>query len=208
MQLSTTQEDDNEQYDYAIKRFKIQSTHDDTEMDVRMLYNPVWPNLSNPTCLYDFLVKMHERTDDYRNGPIVVMDRYGGAEAATLCITSSLAHQLECDRTANIYMYAKLFHNKRPGIWTSPSDIAKIHKILASYPSNNFELLRHTALKTEFDDSMVTATPDLYSKTPDLFSKICSNGSISNHLSNGNGNSMNGGLSQVVVTSETVDNMM
>jgi receptor-type tyrosine-protein phosphatase gamma len=216
VQLST--EGDDEQYDYVIKRFKIQSTQDDTEMDVRMLYNPDWPNLNNPTCLYDFLVKMHERYDGYRNGPIVVMDRYGGAEAATLCVVSSLAQQLECDKTANIYMYTKLYHNKRPGIWASPNDIAMIYKILAAYPSG-FELLKHTALKTEFDDSLVTATPDLYSKTPDLFSKICSNGSISNHLGNGNGNGNtiivkmkadgeNGDLSAVVVTSDTADNLM
>lgn len=182
-----------------------------------MLYNPDWPNLSNPQCLYDFLIKMHERNDDYRNGPIVVMDRYGGAEAATLCTVSSLTHQIEYDKTANIYMYAKLYHNKRPGIWSSPNDIAMIHKILAAFPTNGFELLKYTALKTEFDDSLLTATPDLYSKTPDLFSKICSNGSISNHLSNGNGNSIivkmkpdseNGDLAAVVVTSDTVDNLM
>jgi hypothetical protein len=44
-------------------------------MSVRMLYNPNWPNLGNTSCLYDFMVKMHERCDGYRNGPIVVVDR-------------------------------------------------------------------------------------------------------------------------------------
>jgi Protein-tyrosine phosphatase len=216
LQLST--EGDDEEYDYVIKRFTILSIQDGVEINVRMLYNPNWPNLNNPTCLYDFLIKMHERCNDYRNGPIVVMDRYGGTEAATLCVISSLAHQLEYYKTANIYMYAKLFHNKRPGIWTSSSDLSIIYKILAAFPTSNFELLKFTALKTEFDDSLVTATPDLYSKTPDLFSKICSNGNISNHFSNGNGNSMivkmktdgeSGDLSAVVVTSsDTSDNLM
>lgn len=73
LQLST--EGDDEQYDYVIKHFRIQSIQDDTEMSVRMLYNPNWPNLNNTTCLYDFLVKMHERFEGYRNGPIVVVDR-------------------------------------------------------------------------------------------------------------------------------------
>lgn len=114
-------------------------------------------------------------------------------------------------------MYTKLYHNKRPGIWVSPESIATIYKILAAFPKG-FELLKHTALKTEFDDSLAVATPDLFSKTPDLYSKICSNGNISNHLSNGkgNGNSVilkmkndgeNGDLS-VVVTSDTSDNLM
>lgn len=59
--------------------------------------------------------------------------------------------------------------------------------------------------------AMTTATPDLYSK-------ICSNGSISNHLNgNGNGNAVivkmkNGDndneLSVVVTTTETSDNLM
>lgn len=142
--------------------------------------------------------------------------RYGGAEAATLCVVSSLAHQLEYDKTANIYMYTKLYHNKRPGIWSSPDNIAMIYKILAAFPKGS-ELLKQTALKTEFDDSLVTATPDLFSKTPDLYSKMCSNGNISNHLSNGNGNSMivkmkndgeNGDLSVVVTSSDTSDHLM
>lgn len=117
-------------------------------------------------------------------------------------------------------MYTKLFHNKRPNIWTSPDNIAMIYKILAAFPKGSFELLKHTALRTEFDDALTIATPDLYSKTPDLYSKICSNGSISNHLSNGNGNGNsvivkmkndgeNGDLSSVVVTSsETSDNLI
>jgi len=114
-------------------------------------------------------------------------------------------------------MYTKLYHNKRPGIWSSPDNIAMIYKILAAFPTD-LELLKQTALRTEFDDAMTTAAPDLYSKTPDLFSKLCSNGNISNHLSNGNGNSMivkmkndgeNGDLSSVVVTSsDTCDNLM
>lgn len=73
LQLST--EEDDEQYDYVIKHFRIQSIQEDTEVSVRMLYNPNWPNLNNTTSLYDFLVKMHERCDGYRNGPIVVVDR-------------------------------------------------------------------------------------------------------------------------------------
>lgn len=73
LQLSI--EGDDEEYDYVIKHFKIQSIQDDSEINVRMLYNPSWPNLNNTTSLYDFLVKMHERSDNYKNGPIVVVDR-------------------------------------------------------------------------------------------------------------------------------------
>lgn len=59
-------------------------------------------------------------------------------------------------------MYTKLYHNKRPGIWCTPDSILLIYKILALFPKG-FEISKHTALRTEFDDSMVTATPDLFS---------------------------------------------
>lgn len=133
--------------------------------------------------------------------------RYGGAEAATLCAVSSLSHHLEYDKTANIYMYTKLYHNKRPGIWSTPDSILLIYKILALFPKG-FEISKHTALRTEFDDSMVTATPDLFSNG-NHFANGNGNG-------NGNGNSMmvmmrndgeNGDLS-VVVTSDVTDNLM
>lgn len=111
-------------------------------------------------------------------------------------------------------MYTKLYHNRRPGIWSSPKSIAIIYNILATFPKG-FEILKYTALKTEFDDSLAIATPDLFSKTPDLYSKICSNGNISNHLSNGNGNSLfvkikndSEDLSSVVISSDITDNIM
>lgn len=82
--------------------------------------------------------------------------------------------QMEFDSTANIYMFTKLYHNKRPGIWTSYEDIRQIYRIL-SYLPPNLSLLKCTAIKSDIED-MTTATPDLYSK-------ICSNGSIGNNLS-------------------------
>jgi hypothetical protein len=90
---------------------------------------------------------------------------------------SSLAMQLEYDQTANIYTYAKIYHNKRPGVWTTYDDIRQIYRILTFLP-NDLNLLKQTELRTEFDDTM-TATPDLYSR-------ICSNGSISTHLDSNN----------------------
>lgn len=101
--------------------------------------------------------------------------RFGAAQACSFCIITSLAMQIEYDQTANIYTYAKLYHNKRPGIWTSYEDIRQIYLILSYLPSN-LALLKCTDIKSDIDD-VATATPDLYSK-------ICSNGSIGNNLNN------------------------
>ncbi|XP_032597407.1 tyrosine-protein phosphatase 99A isoform X3 [Drosophila grimshawi] len=155
--------------DYVSRDFVIQSIQDDYELSVKMLHCPSWPEMSNPNSIYDFIVDVHERCNDYRNGPIVVVDRYGGAQACTFCAISSLSIEMEYCNTANVYQYAKLYHNKRPGVWTSSEDIRLIYNIL-SYLPGNLSLLKRTALRTEFED-VTTATPDLYSK-------ICSNGNV------------------------------
>ncbi|BFF91309.1 tyrosine-protein phosphatase 99A [Drosophila madeirensis] len=152
--------------DYVTRDFVIQSIQDDYELTVKMLHCPSWPEMSNPNSIYDFIVDVHERCNDYRNGPIVIVDRYGGAQACTFCAISSLAIEMEYCSTANVYQYAKLYHNKRPGVWTSSEDIRVIYNILSFLPGN-LNLLKRTALRTEFED-VTTATPDLYSK-------ICSN---------------------------------
>ncbi|XP_073818850.1 protein tyrosine phosphatase 99A isoform X3 [Musca autumnalis] len=153
--------------DYVSRDFVIQSIQDDYELSVKMLHCPSWPEMSNPSSIYDFIVDVHDRGNDYRNGPIVVVDRYGGAQACTFCAISSLAIEMEYCQMANIYQYAKLYHNKRPGVWTSSEDIRLIYNILALLP-RNLQLLKRTAIKIEIED-VTTATPDLYSK-------ICSNG--------------------------------
>lgn len=80
---------------------------------------------------------------------------------------------MEYDNTANVYTYAKLYHNKRPGIWQSMDDLKLIYRILSYLPSD-LTLLKCTEIRTELED-VTTATPDLYSK-------ICSNGNISSSL--------------------------
>ncbi|XP_046869492.1 tyrosine-protein phosphatase 99A isoform X7 [Drosophila willistoni] len=159
--------------DYVSRDFVIQSIQDDYELTVKMLHCPSWPEMTNPNSIYDFIVDVHERCQDYRNGPIVIVDRYGGAQACTFCAISSLAIEMEYGNTANIYQFAKLYHNKRPGVWTSSEDIRVIYNILSFLPEN-LSLLKRTALRTEFED-VTTATPDLYSK-------ICSNGNVPQQL--------------------------
>lgn len=90
---------------------------------------------------------------------------------------------MEFDNSANVYQYTKLYHNKRPGIWTSSEDLRLLYRILSDLPSN-LNLLKKTQIRSEIEDLPTT--------TPDLYSKICSNGNISitlnaNHHSDGDG---------------------
>lgn len=99
--------------------------------------------------------------------------RLGGTQAVSFCVVASQAMQMEYDNTTNVYTYAKLYHQKRPGCWSSPEDLRMIYRILSYLPSD-LELLKCTEIRTELDD-LTTVTPDLYSK-------ICSNGNISSSL--------------------------
>lgn len=91
---------------------------------------------------------------------------------------------MEHDGTTNVYTYAKLYHQKRPGCWQSADDLRHIYHILAHQPKD-LELLKCTEIRTELDD-LTTVTPDLYSK-------ICSNGNISSSL-NANPGGLIGGV--------------
>lgn len=85
--------------------------------------------------------------------------------------------QLEHDSTTNVYTFAKLYHQKRPGCWQSADDLRQIYRILTHMPAD-LQLLKCTEIRTELDDQTTV--------TPDLYSKICSNGNISSSL-NANG---------------------
>lgn len=163
--------------DHLVYQFEMESIHDETKGYVNMFYCPTWPNLVNSSSVYETVARVHERDASNshcpRTGPIVVVDRYGGAPASIFCAVSSLAMEMEYDKACSIYTYAKLYHNKRPGIWSSVEEIQQIYRILTYLPSEP-NLLKLTEIKTEIEDQ-ATATPDLYSK-------ICSNGNISSQL--------------------------
>lgn len=42
---------------------------------------------------------------------------YGGTEAATFSCLTTLYKQLNFEDCVDVYMYAKLYHLRRPGIW-------------------------------------------------------------------------------------------
>lgn len=61
--------------DYVSRDFVIQSIQDDYELNVRMLHCPSWPELGHPASIFDFIVDVHQRGNEYRNGPIVIVDK-------------------------------------------------------------------------------------------------------------------------------------
>lgn len=50
------------------------------------------------------------------------MIRFGGVEAAIFILLTTLNKQLEFEKSADIYMFAKLLYMKRPGVFRSKVD--------------------------------------------------------------------------------------
>lgn len=104
-----------------LREVAVRSLQDDYELSAKIVQGPrsqpgFWPHNTNPR---PFVTLIHDLHRDYQNGPIVVMDRYGGVEAAIFVLLTTLNKQLDFEKTADIYMFAKLLYMKRPGVFRS-----------------------------------------------------------------------------------------
>ncbi|CAH2003519.1 unnamed protein product [Acanthoscelides obtectus] len=113
---------------YHMREFLLRSVQDDYEFPVKMLHCHNWPH-----CLKGGLYEMYHLPNfvldlqKFQNGPIVVVDKIGGTEAATFCALTTLKKHLLHDNKVDVYMYSKLYHNRRPGIWRVVNDYLNLH---------------------------------------------------------------------------------
>ncbi|XP_067931849.1 tyrosine-protein phosphatase 99A-like isoform X2 [Watersipora subatra] len=115
--------------DYIVRDFQLESTQDDYEMLTRMFSITCWPEAFSETESYadgvfQFIevVNRWHATKRNQTGPIIVIDKYGGKEAAQFCALYSLYNQYHNDTSIDIYSLAYLYHMKRPGVWESQDD--------------------------------------------------------------------------------------
>ncbi|XP_066996985.2 tyrosine-protein phosphatase 99A isoform X2 [Anabrus simplex] len=154
---------------YLTRDLSMQSQQDDYELVVRIIHYANWPHNCSPLSnMFDLINLAQKWHLEYQNGPIVVIDRFGGTEAATFCCLTTLSKQLEYENHVDVYMYAKLYHNKRPGIWRSQDNYLVLHKALDAVSSN-----------------VSNAVPTPPPVPPDLY--LTANGHINGFVGNGNG---------------------
>ncbi|GIX83690.1 tyrosine-protein phosphatase 99A [Caerostris extrusa] len=105
---------------FVTRDFILQSTQDDYEVICRIIECSGWPECCLPlSSVYDLVHLVQDWHLEYQNGPMVVI---WGTEAATFCILSTLQKQVEFENVIDIYMFSKLYHMRRPGIWQSKDD--------------------------------------------------------------------------------------
>lgn len=165
--------DEGDQGGFVTRDFTVHSLQDDYELPVRMIHCANWPHNCSPiTSIFELINLVQEWHIEYQNGPIVVIDRYGGTEAATFCCLTTLGKQLEYENHVDVYMYAKLYHNKRPGIWKCQDDCLLLYRALESLASNMVNSIPPPP------PAPTPAPPDLY---------LTANGHINGFVGNGNG---------------------
>lgn len=116
----------------------VQSLQDDYELTVRIIESPCVSDhiTSDLPALINLLDIVHKWHLEYQNGPIIVVDRFGGTEAGTFCCLATLTKQMEFENQTDVCMYAKLYHNRRPGIWKTVKDYLLLYQAL-DYMSAN-----------------------------------------------------------------------
>ncbi|XP_037071041.1 tyrosine-protein phosphatase 99A-like [Pollicipes pollicipes] len=114
---------------YVLRDFTLQSHTDDYELAVRIIQCSNWPATCSPIGHVFDLIQVVQRWHlEYQNGPCVVVDRFGGTEAATFCCLTTLMKQLEYESHADVYMYARLYHTRRPGVWRAQDDFLLLYR--------------------------------------------------------------------------------
>ncbi|XP_067128847.1 tyrosine-protein phosphatase 99A-like isoform X4 [Centruroides vittatus] len=111
--------------------FILQSNQDEYEVTCRIIQCPGWPEAFTPTNqIFDLVRIVQDWHLEYQNGPMIVVDRFGGTDAATFCCLTTVYKQLGYENCLDVYMYAKLYHVRRPGIWRTQDDILFLYKAI------------------------------------------------------------------------------
>ncbi|KAL0267726.1 UNVERIFIED_CONTAM: hypothetical protein PYX00_009910 [Menopon gallinae] len=162
---------ESEQNGCIMRDFTLQSAQDDYDLPVRIFHYPSWPHSCSPLHhVFDLIRRVQEWNKETQHGPIIVIDRYGGNEAATFCLLTSVSKQLAHEGHVDIYMYAKLYHIRRPGIWPEVNDYLFLYEAI--------EALANSSGFTS--GGGVTPTPVGLGPTPDIY--ISSNGHINGYV--------------------------
>jgi len=142
--------------------FIMRSNQDDYELQTRVIHCPGWPECCGPlSAVFDLIQvvqsasqqqasqqKLHDghststtvtigqEHEPQNGGPIIVVDKFGGTEAATFAVLTTLFKQINFEDAVDVYMYAKLAHLRRPGIWSSQDDYLFLYRAIENYASS------------------------------------------------------------------------
>lgn len=174
--------------------FIMRSNQDDYELQTKIIHCPGWPEccgqlssvfdliqvVQNATQQQASQQKMHDghtttttvtigqEHEPQNGGPIIVVDKFGGTEAATFAVLTTLFKQINFEDAVDVYMYAKLAHLRRPGIWSSQDDYLFLYRAIENYASSMNEASANQASSIAALNSLTTPTINFHHQTMTL----------------------------------------
>ncbi|GFU26415.1 tyrosine-protein phosphatase 99A [Nephila pilipes] len=133
--------DESSQENYMTRDFIMQATQDEYEMTCHIIQFPGWPETCSPqSSVFDLVHVVQNWHVEYQYGPIIVVDKHGGTEAAAFCCLTTLKKQLEYEKCVDVYLDAKLYHMRRPGMWKNQDDLMFLYRAVENIiPSGSSE---------------------------------------------------------------------
>ncbi len=129
--------------DQQLKEFNVSSADNSFEMTVRFVLCPGWPHQQQSDVegggdggfyrAVELVRAAQVIHRDGSNGPLTVVDRFGGTEAATFAALFTLLRHLDYENCVDVYQTAKSIHWRRPGVWKRQEDLMRLYKVLESY---------------------------------------------------------------------------
>jgi protein tyrosine phosphatase len=167
--------------------FIMRSNQDDYELQTRIIHCPGWPHCCGQLSTVFELIQVvyetaqhaiqgqhqhdgHRRTETVtvgqehepqNGGPIIVVDKFGGTEASTFAVLTTLFKQINYESHADVYMYAKLAHLRRPAIWPSQDDYLFLYRAIENYATGLLQ--KQQQQQQHASDSKQAATANLAS---------------------------------------------
>ena len=178
------------------RNFIMRSNQDDYELQTSLIHCPGWPECCGQLSAVFDLVQVVQQTtqqqasqqrlhdgqqhsttvtigqehEPQNGGPIIVVDKFGGTEAATFAVLTTLYKQINFEDAVDVYMYAKLAHLRRPGIWSSQDDYLFLYRAMENYASKlqQQQQLQQQQVADKQAASLVAAAPALHHQTMTL----------------------------------------
>ncbi|XP_054722094.1 tyrosine-protein phosphatase 99A-like, partial [Uloborus diversus] len=136
---------------FVTRDFVLQATQDEYEITpCRLIQCPGWPDTCTPPSnVFDLIQVVRKWHSESQHGPVVVIDRFGGTEAAAFCCLTTLNKQLEYEKCVDVYLHCKLYHMRRPGMWKTQDDLLFLYRSLENVVASS---------STEVDAAIGNAT--------------------------------------------------
>ncbi|XP_037087917.1 tyrosine-protein phosphatase 99A-like [Pollicipes pollicipes] len=117
---------------WIVRSFRMDSAEGAGALTVRLVSLPMWPEEASIDSAMEGVQAVQEVHGE-RQTPLLVVDRYGGTEGASFCLLGTALRQLQHEACFDVFTYAKLYHQRRPGIWKSMREYLYLYHAVSAW---------------------------------------------------------------------------